>query len=110
VSGCALAFPRAHHPLVVVRASSSPPHFFVHTCPYLQSRHHTILPKKRWHVWNMDNVERVLKDERIQAEKEAAEAARVQRVEQEARVERMKMRYAVSLTTPSLLPHYSLGT
>ena len=29
-----------------------------------------ILPKKSWHVWNQDNVERVLKDEREFAEKQ----------------------------------------
>ncbi len=40
----------------------------------------------------MDNVERVLKDERLHAEKLDAEAKRKQLVEQEQRVERMKMR------------------
>lgn len=44
-----------------------------------------ILRHKRWNVWNQDNVERVLRDERLESERLERERQRERRAEQDAR-------------------------
>lgn len=51
-----------------------------------------ILPKKRWNVWNQDNVERVLRDERLAAEAAEAKEKATSVAEHEARIAAMKAR------------------
>lgn len=68
---------------------SSYPHLFSPSFPSFPfpSRHSgrlIILPKKSWHVWNQDNREKVLRDERLHREEqdERAEQQRYVRVRQ----------------------------
>lgn len=46
---------------------------------WIMSGRLVILPHKSWNVWNQDNVEKVLRDERIRDEKNAEEAHRRRR-------------------------------
>ncbi len=66
-----------------------------------------ILPKKRWHVWNQDNVERVLRDERLHAEEQEAKVKQQAAAEHEARLETLKARLgllrAPALARPALM-------
>jgi MoxR-like ATPase len=52
-----------------------------------------ILSKKRWHVWNQDNVERVLKDERLHREAEEAKQQQTVAAEHESRIAALKAKY-----------------
>ena len=49
-----------------------------------------ILKHKTWHVWKQDNIERVLRDERLHEEKQAALQEQRLRVEQEHRLEKLR--------------------
>ena len=51
-----------------------------------------ILPKKRWNVWNRENVAKVRNDEKAHAEKLAAEAARQRELDSEARLDVLRHR------------------
>lgn len=49
-----------------------------------------ILGHKSWHVWKGENIERVKRDERLEKERIAKEAADVKRRDQEYRLERLR--------------------
>ena len=51
-----------------------------------------ILQHKSWNVWNRDNIEKVLKDERELAEKEEKKRAQLMSVESERRTEVLRAR------------------
>jgi hypothetical protein len=51
-----------------------------------------ILQHKSWNVWNRDNIEKVLKDERELAEKEEKKRAQLMSVESERRTEMLRAR------------------
>ena len=53
-----------------------------------------ILPKKSWNPWKRENVERVTRDERLDAERRDREASEQRRVDQEVRVEALRERRA----------------
>lgn len=53
-----------------------------------------ILGHKRWHVWRRDNIERVLRDERLDAEAQEARRATERRREQEQRAQTLQARDA----------------
>ncbi len=63
---------------------------------HVQSGRLIILPKKRWNVWNQDNVERCLKDEREAREAAAEVARRAVLAEAEARVAVLRQRSGAS--------------
>lgn len=49
-----------------------------------------ILPHKSWHVWRRENIERVLRDERLQAEQQQKAEQKRRGVEQERRAEALE--------------------
>eukprot|EP01029_Cantina_marsupialis_P023693 TRINITY_DN5969_c0_g1_i1.p1 TRINITY_DN5969_c0_g1~~TRINITY_DN5969_c0_g1_i1.p1 ORF type:complete len:352 (-),score=100.02 TRINITY_DN5969_c0_g1_i1:66-1121(-) len=49
-----------------------------------------ILPHKKWNVWNRDNVEKVLKDERLDREAKEKDAKKQRLIENERRLQRLK--------------------
>ena len=49
-----------------------------------------ILPKKSWHVGKRENIEKVLRDERIAGEEAAAAKERSREITQEDIVEKLK--------------------
>lgn len=58
-----------------------------------------ILPKKSWHPGKRENIEKVLRDERLAAEEEAAARERAREIAQEGIVETLtKKRYVFSYT------------
>jgi hypothetical protein len=60
-----------------------------------------ILPKKSWHVWRRDNIERVKRDERLAAEAEEALEQKQRDIEQELRIETLKKRRQLSSSSSS---------
>jgi hypothetical protein len=60
-----------------------------------------ILPKKTWHVWRRDNIERVKRDERLAAEAEEALEQKQRDIEQELRLETLKKRQHLSSSSSS---------
>jgi hypothetical protein len=63
-----------------------------------------ILPKKTWHVWRRDNIERVKRDERLAAEAEEALEQKQRDIEQELRLETLKKRQHLSSSSSSGAP------
>lgn len=57
-----------------------------------------ILPHKSWNVWNQDNREKVLRDERLHREAEEAKAAREKQLQQEQNLEQLRSTGAENLT------------
>jgi hypothetical protein len=60
-----------------------------------------ILPKKTWHVWRRDNIERVKRDERLAAEAEEALEQKQRDIEQELRLETLKKRQHLGSSSSS---------
>eukprot|EP00953_Heterococcus_sp_UTEX-ZZ885_P042235 21477-Heterococcus_DN1.PRE.6 len=60
-----------------------------------------ILPKKTWHVWRRDNIERVKRDERLAAEADEALEQKQRDIEQELRLETLKKRQHLSSSSSS---------
>ncbi|KAG5188035.1 hypothetical protein JKP88DRAFT_306193 [Tribonema minus] len=60
-----------------------------------------ILPKKSWHVWRRDNLERVKRDERLAAEAQEEADEKAQRADQEIRVETLKRKREQQHQQPS---------